>query len=86
MKEWSRQIGTNTKQATAAYFYGEAAGWSGRYLESRHFRARLGTVLGWLVKKSPGLSILDYGCGSGVLLRELAGSHPADGGDDAIGV
>jgi SAM-dependent methyltransferase len=64
----------NKQQAgdTAAYFDGEAAGWSGRYLGSRHFRARLETVLGWLMKMSPGLSILDYGCGSGVLLRELA--------------
>jgi SAM-dependent methyltransferase len=65
----------NKQQAgdTAAYFDGEAAGWSGRYLGSRHFRARLETVLGWLVKmSSPGLSILDYGCGSGVLLRELS--------------
>jgi SAM-dependent methyltransferase len=64
----------NKQQAgdTAAYFDGEAAGWSERYLESRHFRARLETVLGWLVKISPGLSILDYGCGSGVLLRELS--------------
>lgn len=73
MQQWSRRIETKQpKGDMVAYFDQEAAEWSGLYLESWHFRARLETVLGWLAQMSPGLSVLDYGCGSGVLLRELA--------------
>jgi 2-polyprenyl-3-methyl-5-hydroxy-6-metoxy-1,4-benzoquinol methylase len=73
--------------ATAEYFDTEAGGWSDRYRNSRHFRTRLETVLGWLQEVPAGLSLLDYGCGSGVLLRELAmAGHQVTGVDVSEGM
>jgi 2-polyprenyl-3-methyl-5-hydroxy-6-metoxy-1,4-benzoquinol methylase len=54
------------------YFDREAIGWSRRYRKSGHFLARLGLALGWIDGQANGLRLLDYGCGSGVLARELA--------------
>jgi 2-polyprenyl-3-methyl-5-hydroxy-6-metoxy-1,4-benzoquinol methylase len=73
--------------ATAEYFDAESGGWSERYRNSRHFRTRLETVLGWLQESPAGLSLLDYGCGSGVLLRELAmAGHQVTGVDVSEGM
>lgn len=56
---------------TQGYFDRQAAGWSQRYQGSRHFRRRLETVLAWMAPLPDGLSVLDYGCGSGVMLHAL---------------
>ena len=59
-------------QDTAKYFDAESAAWSARYDASPHFRTRLETTLGWIAAHPGPLDLLDYGCGSGVLLRALA--------------
>ncbi len=56
---------------TQGYFDRQAAGWSQRYQGSRHFRCRLDTLLEWIRYMPDGLSVLDYGCGSGVMLHAL---------------
>lgn len=56
---------------TRGYFNREAAGWSARYRQSRHFQDRLATVREWLLPKPDGLSLLDYGCGSAVMIADL---------------
>lgn len=58
-----------------AYFNAEAPVWSIRYQESRHFQARLQKVLGWMAAYPPYLQILDFGCGSGVLLKALSAAN-----------
>lgn len=56
----------------AAYFDGESSAWSERYSESPHFRERRDTALSWIAAHGGPLELLDYGCGSGVLLKALA--------------
>jgi 2-polyprenyl-3-methyl-5-hydroxy-6-metoxy-1,4-benzoquinol methylase len=69
------------------YFDVEAAGWTARYTHNRHFQARLDTVLHWLADAPKGLELLDYGCGSGVLLQSLARSgHRVTGADISEGM
>jgi 2-polyprenyl-3-methyl-5-hydroxy-6-metoxy-1,4-benzoquinol methylase len=62
----------DTGRNTNTYFDGESEAWSARYTRSRHFQARLRTAMEWIGAHGGPLSLLDYGCGSGVLLRELA--------------
>jgi SAM-dependent methyltransferase len=58
--------------ATVGYFDRQSSGWTGRYNRDGYFRERLETVMEWLKHAPPGLRLLDYGCGSGVLLAALA--------------
>jgi 2-polyprenyl-6-hydroxyphenyl methylase/3-demethylubiquinone-9 3-methyltransferase len=67
---------------TAAYFDSQASRWTQRYNCPGHFRERLETALEWLSNETAPLKLLDYGCGSGVLLRELVGrGHSVTGVD-----
>lgn len=59
--------------STLSYFDGESSGWSNRYQNSRHFRNRLSQALAWLPEKTAPLNLLDFGCGSGVLVSALLG-------------
>jgi 2-polyprenyl-3-methyl-5-hydroxy-6-metoxy-1,4-benzoquinol methylase len=56
---------------TIRYFDRLAGQWTERYARSEHFRRRLETVLAWIDREPPGGSILDFGCGSGVMVRAL---------------
>jgi 2-polyprenyl-3-methyl-5-hydroxy-6-metoxy-1,4-benzoquinol methylase len=56
---------------TVRYFDGQAPGWVAHYTRSPYFRTRLRTVLSWIAGQPSGLTILDYGCGSGVFLKHL---------------
>jgi SAM-dependent methyltransferase len=56
---------------TIRYFDRLAGQWTERYARSEHFRRRLETVLSWIEHEPPGCSILDFGCGSGVMVRAL---------------
>lgn len=56
---------------TIRYFDRLAGQWTERYARSEHFRHRLETVLAWVDREPPGCSILDFGCGSGVMVRAL---------------
>jgi 2-polyprenyl-6-hydroxyphenyl methylase/3-demethylubiquinone-9 3-methyltransferase len=56
---------------TIRYFDRLAGEWTERYARSAHFRRRLETVLAWVERESPGCSLLDFGCGSGVMVRAL---------------
>jgi SAM-dependent methyltransferase len=57
---------------TSRYFDQQASAWSQKYRRRGHFRERLDTVLEWFKGLPPGMRLLDYGCGSGVLLAALA--------------
>ncbi len=57
---------------TIEYFDRAAAGWAKQYSSRPNFRARLEIVLEWLSDLPGDREILDYGCGSGVMLRALA--------------
>lgn len=66
-------IETNQAQPfTVGYFDCEAACWTAKYQNSRHFKKRLAIVWQWLSRYHPGQVLLDYGCGRGVLLKALA--------------
>ena len=56
---------------TIRYFDRLASAWSERYARSTHFRRRLETVLAWVEREQTGSSLLDFGCGSGVMVRAL---------------
>jgi 2-polyprenyl-3-methyl-5-hydroxy-6-metoxy-1,4-benzoquinol methylase len=64
-----------TSSATVAYFNAVAAAWNLRYTESRHFQERLQKVLAWVAAYPPQTPILDFGCGSGVLLKALSAAN-----------
>lgn len=72
---------------TAGYFDQQALRWTQKYGHDGYFRERLSTVLNWLHDLPVGLSLLDYGCGSGVLLAELARlGHTITGVDVSAGM
>jgi 2-polyprenyl-3-methyl-5-hydroxy-6-metoxy-1,4-benzoquinol methylase len=54
------------------YFDASAAVWAQHYRRSAHFQKRLWTTVDWISQNPQVKSILDYGCGSGVLVTELA--------------
>src|SRR5215470_3696020 len=56
---------------TIRYFDRLAGQWTERYSRSSHFRRRLETVLAWVDAEPRGSSLLDFGCGSGVMVRAL---------------
>src|SRR4029453_14999791 len=56
---------------TIRYFDRLASEWTERYARSPHFRRRLETVLAWVEHEPVGGSLLDFGCGSGVMVRAL---------------
>jgi 2-polyprenyl-3-methyl-5-hydroxy-6-metoxy-1,4-benzoquinol methylase len=58
--------------STVAYFNAAAPIWSERYKASPHFQARLEKVLAWVAAYPPQTEILDFGCGSAVLLKSLS--------------
>jgi len=60
------------EDSTATYFDAEAESWSQRYGERRQFRDRLRTVLDWVAGRPAPSELLDYGCGSGDLIVNLA--------------
>lgn len=60
-----------TEIETIRYFDRLAGQWTERYARSEHFRRRLETVLTWVDKEPRGCSVLDFGCGSGVMVRAL---------------
>ncbi len=60
-----------TEPETIRYFNALACHWGDRYSHSVHFRRRLETVLAWVEQEPPGSSLLDFGCGSGVMVRSL---------------
>jgi 2-polyprenyl-3-methyl-5-hydroxy-6-metoxy-1,4-benzoquinol methylase len=66
---------------TAAFFDDWSDSWSDCYTSHRHFRTRLRTLRDYIEGKPRGLSVLDYGCGTGIASLELA-RH----GDTVVGV
>jgi len=69
------------------YFDKISTTWSDRYRGNRHFRKRLETALTWLGADSLQLQLLDFGCGSGVLVGELlALGHNVYGVDSSAGM
>lgn len=64
-----------TPQATVSYFNAKAVDWTLRYQESRHFQERLQKVLAWVAAYPPQTPVLDFGCGSGVLLKALSAAN-----------
>jgi SAM-dependent methyltransferase len=68
---------------TIRYFDRLASEWTERYARSAHFRRRLETVLAWVEREPPGCSLLDFGCGSGVMVRALVERGFAVTGVDA---
>jgi len=60
-----------TEIETIRYFDRLAGQWTERYARSEHFRRRLETVLTWVDREPRGCSVLDFGCGSGVMVRAL---------------
>jgi len=72
---------------TGDYFDRQASGWTERYNRGSHFRERLETVLEWIKDQPLGLRLLDYGCGSGVLLGPLVQmGHTLTGVDVSVGM
>jgi len=70
-----------------SYFDKMSATWSDRYRRNGHFRKRLATALSWLEADSSQLQLLDFGCGSGVLIGELlALGHNVYGVDSSAGM
>jgi len=65
-----------------------AGTWSQRYRPGGHFSKRLETAINWL--EAPAghrLQLLDFGCGSGVLMRELLSlGHEVHGVDSSSGM
>ncbi len=55
---------------TIAYFDGLSGQWNDKYLRPS-FQRRLHTTLAWVNDEPAGASLLDFGCGSGVILRAL---------------
>lgn len=53
------------------YFDEVSHGWTDRYRRPGHFRKRLETVLSWVDRVPKNYSILDFGCGSGVMMQAL---------------
>jgi len=68
-------IEVQTPPATVDYFNSAAVAWSLRYSESRHFQERLQKVLAWVAAYPPQTPVLDFGCGSGVLLKALSAAN-----------
>jgi 2-polyprenyl-3-methyl-5-hydroxy-6-metoxy-1,4-benzoquinol methylase len=56
----------------AKYFDSQANDWTRLYQESRHFQKRLNTTIRWVNEFAGASEILDYGCGSGLLIATLA--------------
>lgn len=74
--------GLVSDRETTEYFDRAASGWAKQYVSRPNFRARLEIVLEWLRDLPGGREILDYGCGSGVMLRALAeAGHKVTGVD-----
>src|SRR5271167_3336043 len=74
--------GLVSDRETTQYFDRAAGGWAKQYVSRPNFRARLEIVLEWLRDLPGGREILDYGCGSGVMLRALAeAGHKVTGVD-----
>ncbi len=73
--------------ATVRYFDRQASEWTEKYSRGSHFRERLETVLEWIRDQPLGLRLLDYGCGSGVLLGRLVQmGHTVTGVDVSAGM
>ncbi|HVO27027.1 MAG TPA: methyltransferase domain-containing protein [Candidatus Margulisiibacteriota bacterium] len=68
---------------TIRYFDQVAGGWTDKYRHSGHFRRRLETVLSWVDRVPATYSILDFGCGSGVMMQALLARGFAVTGVDA---
>src|SRR5262245_29766555 len=73
--------GTLNVNDTAAYFGAQASKWGDKYVSRPNFRARLEIVSAWVGELGGKRRILDYGCGSGVMLRAFA-----DAGHTVTGV
>lgn len=67
-----KHVEVSAPTTSVAYFDTASTAWSLRYQESRHFQERLQKVLNWMAAYPPFLDVLDYGCGSGVLLKALS--------------
>lgn len=69
---------------TATDYFDRIAGdWTEKYQRDGFFRRRLETVLSWLDGEPAASSILDFGCGSGVLMDALLKSGRTVTGVDA---
>lgn len=77
------QMATTDISATIRYFDAKASTWSTHYRESRHFQTRLNTATAWTQENLADGHILDYGCGSGVLVGVLAAAGYKVTGVDA---
>lgn len=72
---------------TVGYFDRQSQGWTERYGRDGYFRDRHETVVGWLKDAKPGSRLLDYGCGSGVLLAAMGQvGHQVTGVDVSAGM
>ncbi len=73
--------------AAVGYFDRQSLGWTRRYGHDGYFRERFETVMGWMEDAAAGLRLLDYGCGSGVLLAALGrAGHQVTGVDLSAGM
>jgi len=63
--------GEHRMTTTTEYFDRMAGHWTEKYQRDGFFRRRLETVLSWFDGEPAASSILDFGCGSGVLMGAL---------------
>lgn len=81
-----------SQHAVTDYFNVESSGWASRYSNNRHFQRRLEVALQWTcealsAKALPHATLLDYGCGGGVLVKALAeAGHVVTGVDISEGM
>ena len=62
-------------QATVAYFNAKAIDWTLSCQENPDYQEQLKKVLAWVAAYPPQTQVLDFGCGSGVLLKVLSAAN-----------
>jgi 2-polyprenyl-3-methyl-5-hydroxy-6-metoxy-1,4-benzoquinol methylase len=62
----------STMETGRPIFDSKSPVWDNRYIQDAHFQACLEKVIAWVAAYPPQTQILDFGCGSGVLLKALS--------------